>query len=101
MVPAPQDLIEVSLKVLSSKPVIDPHKGALDLRIDGFHRIDVRLETGAGILSGTMIDHLMGGKCCPDFTISPFCRQSSERQGEASSSGMEHIATCPCWRYRV
>ena len=92
MVPAPEDLVEISLKVLSSKAMIDPDKGALDLRIDGFHRIDVRPEAGAGILSGTVIDPMMCSKCFADFAISPiaisyqnrlwvhpFCHDRAER----------------------
>jgi len=71
MVPAPEDLVEVSLKVLSSKAIIDPEKSALDLRIDGFHRIDVSPETGAGILSSTVIDRMMCSKCFANFAISP------------------------------
>ena len=71
MVPAPEDLVKVSLKVLSSKAMVDPDKGALDLRIDGFHRIDVRPETGTGILSSTVIDSMMCSKCFADFAIGP------------------------------
>ncbi len=71
MVPTPQDLVEVSLKVLSPKAMIYPDKGALDLRIDGFHRIDVRPETGTGILSSTVIDRMMCSKCFADLAISP------------------------------
>ncbi len=79
MVPAPEYLVEVSLKVLSSKAMIDSDKGALDLRIDGFQCIDVRPETGAGILSGTVIDHMMCGKCSADFAISPIAISHQNR----------------------
>jgi len=71
MVPAPEDLVKISLKVLSSKAMVDADKGALDLRIDGFHRIDVRPETRTGILSSTVIDSMMCSKCFADFAISP------------------------------
>jgi hypothetical protein len=58
MVPAPEYLVQVSLKVLSSKAMIYPDKSALDLRIDGFYRVDVRPENGTGILSSTVIDRM-------------------------------------------
>jgi len=79
MVPAPEYLIEISLKVLSSKAMIDPDKGALDLRIDGFHRIDVRPEAGTGILSGTVIDTMMCSKCFAYFAISPIAISHQNR----------------------
>ena len=79
MVPAPEYLIEISVKVLSSKAMIDPVKGALDLRIDGFHRIDMRPEAGTGILSGTVIDAMMCSKCFAYFAISPIAISHQNR----------------------
>lgn len=81
MVPTPEYLVEVTLKVLPSKAMIHSNKGTLDLRIDGFHRIDVRPETGARILSGTVIYRMMCSKCFADFAISSVavCHQNRMR----------------------
>ena len=65
--------------MLWSKAMIDPDKGALELRIDGFHRIDACPETGAEILSSTVIDRMMCSKCFADFAINPIAIRHQNR----------------------